>query len=389
MTQLILAIFLLILALLPCAMAAANLKLFQPATNSPEYLQSARSIPVSVLIPARNEENSIQAALEALAKSSHPTFEVLVLDDASEDNTPDIVQQFAKNYPHFYLHSSQGLPNGWNGKQNACWQLANLASYDRFLFLDADVRLSPDALTRILAEQELRQAPLVSGFPFQETGTFAEKLLIPMMHFVLLGYLPINRMRASADPGFAAGCGQLFLAKRHEYFQADGHRAIASSRHDGIKLPRTFRNAGLSTDVFDATDVAKCRMYQSLDQVQRGLLKNATEGIANKTLIIPFSILLLGACVLPLLTTLWTLYHTLQSNQHSPLSILTLAILILATILGWAPRWMTRKAFHQSTLGALLHPLAVAWFITLQWIALIRKSLNLQTPWRGRIESKA
>ena len=83
MTPLILAIFLLILALLPCAMAAANLKLFQPATNSPEYLQSARSIPVSVLIPARNEENSIQAALEALAKSSHPTFEVLVLDDAS------------------------------------------------------------------------------------------------------------------------------------------------------------------------------------------------------------------------------------------------------------------------------------------------------------------
>jgi hypothetical protein len=128
-------------------------------------------------------------------------------------------------------------------------------------------------------------------------------------------------------------------------------------------------------------------MYHSLDQVQRGLLKNATEGIANKTLIIPFSILLLGACVLPLLTTLWTLYHLLQSNQFSPLSILTLSILILATILGWAPRWMTKQAFHQSTLGALLHPLAVAWFVTLQWIALIRKSLHIQTPWRGRIET--
>lgn len=389
MTLLILACFLLILALLPCAMVAANLKLFQTATKSTEPLLAARSIPVSVLIPARNEEASIQAALDALAKSSHPTFEVLVLDDASEDHTPNIVQQFSQNYPHFHLHASQGLPNGWNGKQNACWQLANLASYDRLLFLDADVRLTPDALTRILAEQERRQAPLISGFPSQETGTFAEKLLIPMMHFVLLGYLPINRMRASTDPGFAAGCGQLFLAKRHEYFQADGHRAIAPSRHDGIKLPRTFRKAGLATDVFDATDIAKCRMYHSLDQVQRGLLKNATEGIANKSLIIPFSILLLGACVLPLLTTLWTLYHTFHSNQYIPLSILTLAILILATILGWAPRWMTKKAFHQSTLGALLHPLAVTWFVTLQWIALIRKSLHLQTPWRGRIESKA
>ena len=120
-----------------------------------------------------------------------------------------------------------------------------------------------------------------------------------MMHYVLLGYLPIERMRSTVDPGFAAGCGQLFLAKKQEYLQSDGHRAIASSRHDGIKLPRNFRNHGFKTDLFDASDIAKCRMYQSLSQVHRGLLKNATEGIANPKLILPFSILLLGGATIP------------------------------------------------------------------------------------------
>ena len=403
MTLLLLtACLLLAIALLPCAMVARNLQLFQAAPSDPNQLSLARNIPVSVLIPARNEEASIRHSLDALTKSNHATFEVLVLDDASEDQTANIVEEYSRRFPFIQLHRSTGLTPGWNGKQNACWQLANLASYDRLLFLDADVRLAPDALTRILAEQELRNAPLVSGFPFQETGTFAEKLLIPMMHFVLLGYLPIDRMRASSDPGFAAGCGQLFLAKKQAYFQTDGHRAIAPSRHDGIKLPRAFRKAGLTTDIFDASDIAKCRMYQSLSQVQQGLLKNATEGIANKTLIVPFTVLLLGSSTIPLCLGAYLTYGlvanrfaaaqstTAQSNTLAStptLVLISIAILALATIIGWTPRWMTRRAFHQSTLGALLHPFAVAWFIALQWIALIRKALRWQTPWRGRLDT--
>lgn len=394
---LLLACLLLAIALLPCAMVARNLQLFQPAPLEPNALSLARDIPISVLIPARNEETSIRHSLDALTKSNHSTFEVLVLDDASEDQTANIVEEYSRKFPFIELHRSTGLPPGWNGKQNACWQLANIASFDRLLFLDADVRLAPDALTRILAEQELRNAPLVSGFPFQETGTFAEKLLIPMMHFVLLGYLPIDRMRASTDPGFAAGCGQLFLAKKQAYFQTGGHRAIAPSRHDGIKLPRSFRNAGLSTDIFDASDIAKCRMYQSLPQVQQGLLKNATEGIANKTLIVPFTLLLLGSSIIPLslgaylayglATNRFTSAQTTPNVPHPNLMLICIATLALATIIGWAPRWMNRRAFHQSTLGALLHPLAVTWFVTLQWIALIRKALRWQTPWRGRLDT--
>ena len=161
----------------------------------------------------------------------------------------------------------------------------------------------------------------------------------------------------------------------------------------------TLSPSSAASDVYkrQASDIAKCRMYQSLSQVQQGLLKNATEGIANKSLIVPFTLLLLGSSTIPLCLGAYLTYGLVANGfaaaqsdtlaSTPTLLLISIAILALATIIGWAPRWMTRRAFHQSTLGALLHPLAVAWFIALQWIALIRKALRWQTPWRGRLDT--
>ena len=385
MVLLVISCILLALALLPLALFVKNLQDFQRACSDPAILERASQIPVSVLIPARNEESSIGAALDRLIESTHRRFEVLVLDDASEDATAQIVESKSDRFQAIALHRSKGLAPGWNGKQNACWQLAQLAQYDRLLFLDADVRLSPEALVRILAEQEYREAPLVSGFPFQETGSFAEKLLIPMMHYILLGFLPIERMRSSTDPGFAAGCGQLFLAKKADYLQAGGHSALAGSRHDGIKLPRAFRQVGLKTDIFDASDLATCRMYHNLQQVHQGLLKNATEGIANPKLIGPFTILLLGGSVLPICLFLWQLVRCLEGSLWSGLPLATLVILGLAALVSWLPRLLAQRRFRQSMLGVLMHPWSVLWFVSLQWTALLRQALRLKTAWRGRL----
>ena len=385
MVLLVISCILLALALLPLALFVKNLQDFQRACSDPAILERASQIPVSVLIPARNEESSIGAALDRLIESTHRRFEVLVLDDASEDATAQIVESKSDRFQAIALHRSKGLAPGWNGKQNACWQLAQLAQYDRLLFLDADVRLSPEALVRILAEQEYREAPLVSGFPFQETGSFAEKLLIPMMHYILLGFLPIERMRNSTDPGFAAGCGQLFLAKKADYLQAGGHSALAGSRHDGIKLPRAFRQVGLKTDIFDASDLATCRMYHNLQQVHQGLLKNATEGIANPKLIGPFTILLLGGSVLPICLFLWQLVRCLEGSLWSGLPLATLIILGLAALVSWLPRLLAQRRFRQSMLGVLMHPWSVLWFVSLQWTALLRQALRLKTAWRGRL----
>lgn len=377
MIEVILAILVCMLAALPALMFFQNLQLYTVATKEPEKIEAAQTIGVSVLIPARNEEASIQAALESILATTHKEIEVIVLDDHSEDATYSIVSKIASADARVRIEKSSILPSGWNGKQHACWQLAGFAKHENLLFLDADVRLTPDAISRIVAQQQQNDVPLLSGFPRQETGTFAEKLLIPLMHFVLLGYLPISQMRSSAQASFAAGCGQLFFAKRSVYMAVGGHSAISGSRHDGIKLPRMFRSHGHMTDLFDATDVARCRMYHSFSQVTVGLLKNAHEGIANAKLILPFTILLVGGVVLPLPLLLLSVYR--GASWLAPL------LLLAATCLSWFPRVAAAIRFRQSWAGVVFHPVSVAWFVTLQWIALVRHQLGLQVQWRGRL----
>ena len=376
------ALFLLALAALPALLFIRNLPHYRVAAPvagwpDPAGIKAAGSAGISVLIPARNEEAGIATSLQCVLANQFQAFEVLVLDDASTDRTAAIVTEFAQQDGRVQLLQSAQLPEGWNGKQHACWQLAEAAKYEWLLFLDADVRLSPDALARIASELATEPRDLLSGFPFQETRTIGEQLLIPLMHLVLLGFLPLDQMRASRKPEFGAGCGQLFIARREAYFAADGHRAIRDSRHDGLKLPRAFRSAGLVTDLFDATDIASCRMYSSMQQVVQGLLKNATEGIAQPKLIAVFSVLLIGGQTLPI----FSLPHAVFYGWP----VAAIVILCLATIASFIPRSLAAKQFKQPWLGVVLNPIAVALFVALQWWALARKSLGVKPVlWRGR-----
>jgi hypothetical protein len=253
--------------------------------------------------------------------------------------------------------------------------LAREARHELLVFIDADVRLEPSALPRLASW--FRNQPrlhLASGVPRQVTVTFAERLLIPLIHFVLLSYLPLLAARLSRWTAFAAGCGQLFVARREAYFAAGGHAAIRSSLHDGVKLPRAFRSRGFRSDLFDATDVAVCRMYQDAGTVWRGLGKNATEGMANPAAIGPWTVLLGGGHILPWL--LLPLAPWLGPDALAPIAA--------AAALSLLPRLIAAARFRQSWLGAFLHPLGVAGLLAIQWQALLRRLRGQPMEWRGR-----
>lgn len=373
MIYFIYASLLLILAALPTLMVIRNLPLFHLAAQA----ASGGVPPISVLIPARNEQTVIAHAIEGVLVNRQVEFEVVVLDDHSTDSTANIVAELASRDARVRLKRAPELPTGWNGKQHACWQLAQVAKYDRLLFIDADVRLAEDALLRISAEFERADSALLSGFPRQVTISLAERLLIPMMHFVLLDYLPLDRMRASTQPEFGAGCGQMFFTDKSNYFKAGGHAAIRQSRHDGLQLPRSYRRVGLRTDLFDASDIASVRMYAGWASVLQGLQKNAAEGMANSKLIWLFSLLLLGSGVLPLLSLAHAVFYGWPWGAIS--------LLCVASVLSFLPRALLSARLQQSWLGVCLHPLAVTLFIAVQWIAYFRQIAGWrQIPWKGR-----
>jgi hypothetical protein len=357
------------LASIPAVLFVLNSRLYKPAPSPADPPPA-----VSVLIPARNEERSIGTAVAAALASRRVELEVLVLDDHSDDRTVEIVAAAAACDARVRLLPAPTLPDGWCGKQHACHVLAEHARFPLLAFVDADVRLAPDALARLAAFIEQSGADLVSGIPRQETGTLSERLVIPLIHVLLLGYLPIALMRWCRHPAFAAGCGQLFLTRRSVYEAAGGHGAIRASMHDGITLPRAYRRAGRNTDLCDATDLAVCRMYRSGRELWLGLAKNACEGLAHPRGIVVWTLLLLGGQVLPFVLLAAT----------ACLEPTALPLTGLAAALAWCPRLYAAIRFRQSWIGALLHPVGVAVLLAIQWYAAARALAGRPVGWKGR-----
>jgi hypothetical protein len=268
------------------------------------------------------------------------------------------------------------LPKNWCGKQHACFILSRLATHSILVFLDADVRLEPRGLSRAAAFLDTSGADLVSGIPRQVTKSLGEKLLIPLIHFLLLGFLPISRIRKSLHPAYGAGCGQFFMARREAYQHVGGHEAIRQSLHDGLTLPRAFRQKGSKTDLFDATEVAFCRMYRGLGQTWRGLAKNAIEGLASPRVIVPSTLLLLAGQVMPVILCLLALEGLVSSTAGW--------VSLAAVVVGLFPRLVGTWRFQQSWLGALLHPLGILLLVVIQWQAFFRWLLGCPAGWKGR-----
>ncbi|SMF48581.1 Glycosyltransferase, catalytic subunit of cellulose synthase and poly-beta-1,6-N-acetylglucosamine synthase [Azospirillum oryzae] len=361
----------LVLALLPLGQGILNLYLYRRPTAAPPL-----GTAVSILIPARNEEAGIADAVDAALLSRGVEVEVVVLDDQSTDRTAEIVRGIAARDPRVRLEPAPPLPPGWSGKQHACQVLSGLARHPVLLFQDADVRLSPAAARLVSGALLSGGNGLVSGFPREETGTLAEALVIPLIHLLLLGYLPMAGMRRSTDPRFGAACGQLIAVRREAYLKAGGHAAIAASLHDGVTLPRAFRRAGQGTDLFDATGLARCRMYRGWRELCSGFSKNATEGMATPAALPVWTLLLFGGHVLPWILLGWAALH--------PLPMAAVVLAGLAAAAGVIFRLLLAVRFRQSVVGALLHPVGILMMLAIQWVALLRARNGKPAEWRGR-----
>lgn len=372
----IMALAALACAALPAGLTLANLRAFRRAPFPPDRANPRR---VSVLVPARDEARAIERLIDSVLASRGVDLELVVLDDDSADGTAAIVERHAAGDGRVRLVRGGPLPPGWCGKQHACWQLAAAAAHETWLFLDVDVALEPDAIARSVAFLDASGAALVSGFPRQITGSFLEWLLLPLIHFVLLGFLPLARSRRDGSPSLAAGCGQWFVTRRSDYARAGGHAAIRASLHDGIKLPRAYRRAGLTTDIFDASDITSCRMYGRSIDVWRGLAKNATEGIGAPATILPFTILLAAGQILP-----FALVVAGVATGWADWPGWSVAAVVVAHGLSLSPRVVEAIRFRQSLTSAAAQPFAIAVFLVIQWYAGARKLLGLQTSWRGR-----
>jgi glycosyltransferase involved in cell wall biosynthesis len=355
-----------------------NLTFFRraPDVGVRDLRASDKDLQVSVLIPARNEALRIGQLLDSVLRNEGINCEVCVLDDESDDGTDEVVGEYSQQHKNVRLIPGISVPPGWSGKQFACWQLAEQARYSELVFLDADVTLSADGLRRALLHRRSTKSDLLSGFPQQRVVTLGEQLLIPLIHLILLCFLPFRLMRMTGRVEAAAGCGQFFLTTKEAYGKSGGHSSIKQSLHDGIMLPRSYRIAGLKTDLFDASDIATCRMYASFAETWSGLLKNATEGFAKMPLLPVMTLLMLLAFVSPWIMGFTYLMGGVSGSLVWPI--------VASCALCSLPRFICCWKYDRAWLACLLNPISIMLFLIIQWTALLRKYRRRGVQWRQR-----
>ena len=252
-----------------------NLRTFRFPKITPLHHPSPQ---VSVLIPARNEESRLSPCLSTISDSDYPILEILVLDDHSTDGTAQLVQQRAKGDSRIRLLSGKPLPEGWVGKPWACHQLSQEAKGDYLLFVDADTRFSDITIAHAVNLAHQEKADLISLWPYLESLTWSEKLVIPFVHLFILFYLP--HWAKGSLRCFGAANGQFVLFRRDAYEKIKGHESVRNHMVEDIAIARNMRAAGFKVLNLDGTNpghrnaLVECRMYTRFSEVWEGFTKN-------------------------------------------------------------------------------------------------------------------
>lgn len=237
---------------------------------------------ISVLIPARNEEQNIHLLLSDLQKMKNENLEIIVFDDQSTDNTFNIIQEFADADRRIKGIQSSGLPDAWLGKNNACFQLAQRAKGNYFLFVDADVSLHGNIIEEAVAHLEKHKLGLLSVFPTQIQKTWGEKISVPIMNYILLTLLPLIFVRVSPFASHAAANGQFMLFNALTYKKTQPHKTFKSSAVEDIAISRFFKKEKIKIACLTGEKRIKCRMYSSYNEAKIGFTKNVFMFFGNQ-----------------------------------------------------------------------------------------------------------
>lgn len=235
---------------------------------------------VSFIVPARNEASNIRRCVGSIVQSRWAEFEVVVVDDQSDDGTGEIARSLdrgrAKNVR---VIDGRPLPDGWVGKPWACWQGAKAARGEWLLFADADTWHGPEALGRAAAAMAEDGADMISVAGRQEMESFWERLVQPHMFFMLLQAFPrLHRPVPRHKWRRAVAIGHYVLVKREAYDGIGGHEAVKDAVVEDLRLAQLFTREGYAVTTRHGADSLSARMYRSLGAIVEGWTKNLSIG---------------------------------------------------------------------------------------------------------------
>ncbi|HEY0244532.1 MAG TPA: glycosyltransferase, partial [Mucilaginibacter sp.] len=321
---------------------------------------------VSILIPARDEQDNILKLLRSIHEQDYPNYEVIILDDGSSDHTYKICADFASTHSHFKVIKGNELPDDWLGKNYACYQLAQQAKGEFFLFLDADEKVKPGLINSAVHRMYLRKLSLLSLFANQEMRTTGERTVVPLMHYILLNLLPVQLVYIIKNQSVAAASGQFMLFEAAAYRQNQWHEQVKDEVVEDIAIMKQVKAASYNGEALLANGMVTCRMYKDYKTAINGFSKN---------FLAAFNYSVLGFLIYILLVIGGPMMIMITLDFHL---IFFMAGLIILT------RFMISLSAQQNPwINIILHPVQMFNLTLIAFLA-IQKHLTHTNVWKGR-----
>ncbi len=327
---------------------------------------------ISVLVPARDEQDTIGTCIASLLSQDYPNLEIVVLDDGSTDGTRDVIGGF--DDPRLRVMSGSPLPADWTGKNWACAQLAEVAQGDVLCFVDADTVLAPETISAALGEMETAGAGLISLLPRTAPGSFAGKVMLPMVTHAAFALFPAAAINSDRAREIAAAFGPFILVTRTAYEAAGGHAAYPDHLVDDMRLARSVKLAGRSIVLLNGTDLVETRWYRGVSEIWNGFAKNAYTALDRNPLVASAVVFVLSPL---LLSPAVRLVLGLLDGQVASLVLWQMMLLT-------ANRVLTANLGRDAVWTAPLHALTIAfWAATLFWSMMLTVT-GRDVVWKGR-----
>jgi len=340
-------------------------------------------IDLTVIVPARNEEDCLASCLESLVAQSEDIFllgkdwELIVVDDHSTDRTAEIARGFAG----VTLIEAGKLERGWTGKANAVWTAARRARGRWLLFTDADTVHEPGNLRRAMHEAERHKAGMLSYSPRQLVSGFVQRSLMPLVFCELaLAYPPAK----VSDPAqrIAAANGQFLLVEREAYRKLGGHPSVADKVLEDVELAFLAKRRRIGLRFRYADDAVSTRMYRSTAAMMEGWTKNLKLLFDNALLLAAWRaldiLLLFGLPILAI--QMWNARFSAHSLQWLGAGWI-LALLWLRTLFRFYAR-VAKSNFP--FVDCAIAPLGLPLFVVLLYRSWFQHRILKRVSWKGR-----
>lgn len=325
---------------------------------------------VSILIPARNEERNLEAALRSVLALDYENLEIDVVDDRSTDRTGEILDHMAAAEPRLRVVHVRELPPGWLGKNHALWLGAEKATGEFLLFTDADVVLEPSALRRAVGAMVTDGLDHLTASPEIERPSVLFEIFLGAFSLFFALFTRPWKVKDPKSPQYI-GIGAFNLVRATAYRAVGGHRTIAMRPDDDLKLGKLLKTRGFRQEFVFGQGALRVEWYASVRELIQGLMKNAFAGVDYRVRAV------VVATVAQLVTLVWpflALFLTSGATRW-----LNLASVLILVGLCWinAPLAGVRR-WH-----GVGFPLATLLFLYILWRATLLTLWNGGIDWRG------